>query len=73
MALPLIEIERKLAKRRQLSGGYENLPQNFGEGCERGETLKIIAEKLGDISHETVRKALKIIEYGSEELKEKVR
>jgi len=70
MALPLIEIERKLAEKRKKEGkSPKDLPQNFGEG---GETLKIVAERIG-VSHETVRRALWLIEHAQEEELDKLR
>ena len=73
VALPLIEIERELAKNRKLSTlkkGNE-LPdtQNFGE---RGESLKIIADRIG-VSHEILRQALYVMEHASEDDLEKLR
>jgi len=66
-ALPLIEIERELAKKRKLStlkkGDELPDPQKFGE---RGEALELVAKKIG-VSHETIRQALWLIENAPKE------
>jgi hypothetical protein len=71
--LPLLEIERELARRRQLSnlkkGEEAPVPQNFGE---RGEAAEIVAGKIG-VSDELIRQALWLRENAPEEELEKLR
>lgn len=66
-AIPLLEIERQRARERMLRG---DPTQIFGEGM----TNEIIGKLIG-LSHETVRKALYIVEHGDviPGLKEKLR
>jgi len=59
MALPLIEMERELARERMLKG---NPTQKFAEG----EALEIIAKKIG-INRTTIRQALWLMEHASKE------
>jgi hypothetical protein len=57
MALPLLEIERELARRRQIELGRTHgtpLSQNFGEG---GKAAEIVVRKIG-VSDELIRQAL---------------
>ncbi len=61
-AVPLLDIERELARQRMLAGVRDPTPI-LGEG---GETLDIIGSLIG-IGRETVRKALYIVDYGAEE------
>jgi hypothetical protein len=69
--LPLLEIERELARRRQRLGGMykSELPQNFGE---RGEAAEIVAGKIG-VSDELIRQALWLRENAPEEELERLR
>jgi len=64
-ALPLIEMERELAKERMLKG---DPTQKFAEG----EALEIVAKKIG-ISRTTIRQALWLIENASKEELDKLR
>jgi len=64
MALPLIEIERNLAKKRKQAGKpLKDLVQNFGQG---GRTLEIVADRIG-VSDELLRQALYVMAHASEE------
>ena len=77
LAYPLLEIERELAKQRQSKAG-----ELFGKGknssssnelkLSEGQARDIVA-KVAGLSPTTFQRAVKIIEKGSEELKEKVR
>jgi len=62
-AIPLVEIERALAKERQGTRTDLTFPKILGNV---GDTNEIIGEYVGT-SHELVRQALYIVEYGSEE------
>jgi len=65
MALPLIEIERELARRRMLRGDPR---QKFAEG----KATEVVGRKIG-VSHEIVRQALWLIENAPREEVEKLR
>ena len=65
--LPLLEIERELARRRQIELGRTHgtpLRQNFGEG---GKAAEIVAGKIG-VSDELIRQALWLRENAPEEV-----
>jgi len=64
-ALPLIEIERELAKKRMLAG-------NPVPNLDKGRTTEIVAKKIG-ISHGLLEMALWLIENAPEEELDKVR
>lgn len=68
LTVPLLEIERELAKQRMLAG--KTLSSN--ELGVKGQARDIVAKKIG-VSPTTFQRALTIIEKGSEDLKEKVR
>jgi N6-adenosine-specific RNA methylase IME4 len=75
LAYPLLEIERELARQRQLSklkhvGKRVSLGSN--EHNEQGKARDIVAKKVG-LSPITFQRAITIIEKVPEELKEKVR
>jgi len=65
MALPLLEIEKELAKERMLNG-------TLASNGTRGKATENVAKTVG-VSTRTLERAKKIIEKGSEELKERVR
>ena len=69
MGMPLLEIEKELAKQRQLKG----LPSNGGK-VDKHESSAVgqVAKKIG-LSEKTIERAKKIIEKAPEEVKEKVR
>jgi len=76
LAYPLLEIERELARQRQLSKlkPFQNNPQ-FGSNepnSETGRARDIVARRAG-LSPTTFQRAVKIIEEAPERLKEKVR
>jgi len=73
MALPLLEIERELARRRQLSTlkrGREAPVHQFFD--ERGQALDRFAEKVGS-NRETVNEALWLLKNAPKEELEKLR
>jgi N6-adenosine-specific RNA methylase IME4 len=82
IALKLEEIESKKAKLRQLSSlkQFQNnqeevessVTPDLGERQEKGEALEIAAKTVG-LGYETVRKAKKVLEKASEEVKQDVR
>ena len=55
MAIPLLEIERELAKQRQQKAGElfgrGKLGQNFAEPISEGRALELFAEKVGGKSY----------------------
>jgi hypothetical protein len=65
MSLPLIEVEKELAKQRMMRGTPS---QNFGEG----RALEVVGKKIG-VSDETLRMALKVLEKAPQEELEKLR
>lgn len=65
MALPLLEIEKELAKERMLNG-------TLASNGTRGKATENVAKTVG-VSTRTLERAKKIIEKGPEELKERVR
>jgi len=68
-ALPLIEIERKLAEKRKKAGKpLKDLDPNL----EQGRTLEIVAKKIG-VSHGLLGMALWLIENAPEEELDKLR
>jgi ParB-like chromosome segregation protein Spo0J len=66
LALPLLQIERELARQRQLKG---TLASNE---AEVGKAAEIIGSKIG-LSRATLERAIAIIAKGPKELKDKVR
>jgi len=66
MAKPLIEIEKELAKQRQLKG--ETLPENSG----KGEALDIVGSKIG-VSGDIIEQALWLMENAPKEELAKLR
>ena len=75
LAYPLLEVERELAKQRQLSRLQfvrDNISSSSFELNDKGQARDIVARTAG-LSPTTFHRAVKIIEKGSEELKEKVR
>lgn len=75
LAYPLLEIERQLAKQRQLATlkkGNKLPISSFELNGEKGQSRDIVARKAG-LSPITFQRAVKIIEEGSEEIKENVR
>jgi hypothetical protein len=79
LALPLLEVERELAKQRQTAGRSQHkfLPnegkvsQDLLNKHDR-ESTTIVAKSAG-LSSSTFQRAVKVIERGSEQLKEKTR
>jgi len=70
MALPLIEIERNLARKRKQAGKpLKDLVQNSGQG---DRTLEIVADRIG-VSDELLRQALYVMKHASEEDLAKIR
>ncbi len=67
LGIPLLEIEKELARKRQLSG--KTLPSNDGKV---GESTEIVAKEIG-LSKTTFERAKKIIEKAPEETKENLR
>lgn len=66
MAIPLLEIEKELAKERQLAG------KTLSSNELKGQARDIVASKVG-VSATTFQRATVILEKGSEKLKEKTR
>jgi ParB-like chromosome segregation protein Spo0J len=66
LALPLLQIERELARQRQLKG---TLPPNGGKV---GEAAEIVGKRVG-LSARTFERAITVITKAPEELKDKVR
>lgn len=77
VAKPLIELERKLAAERHKASLPKKGQQDFQPASAKdlgntGKAYEKVAERLGT-SHETLRKAIKIIEEAPEELQQDVR
>jgi ParB-like chromosome segregation protein Spo0J len=66
LALPLLEIEKELARQRQLKG------TSASNEAEVGKATEIIGSKIG-LSRATLERAIAIIAKGPKELKDKVR
>jgi ParB-like chromosome segregation protein Spo0J len=86
LAIPLLEIEKELAKQRQielagkrvgkswetLGSNEPKVLNNFPTTEQKGKTVELVAKKVG-LSPKTFQRAIKIIEKAPEEVKEKVR
>jgi DNA modification methylase len=76
LAYPLLEIERELAKQRMRAAGKIGRNIQLGVGSnepapKEGKARDVVAKAVG-LSPITFHRAVKIIENGSEDLKEKV-
>jgi hypothetical protein len=70
LGYPLLEIDRELAKQRQLAGVSIETQETFSSNeLEVGQARDLTAKKIG-LSPTTFQRALAIIEKGPEELKE---
>lgn len=65
LGFPLLAIEKEFAKERQLKGGLASIEA-------KGKASEQVAKKMG-LSRATFERAQKVIEKGSEKLKEKLR
>ncbi len=69
LGIPLLEIERQLAEKRQLDAG-DSIP--LASNDAKGKSSEIVAKKLG-MSGTTFERAKKIIEKAPEEVKKRLR
>ena len=78
LGVPLLEIEQKLAKKRQVAGGKNGRNVQLGLASDdakpvfKGKATAAVAKKVG-ISTRTFERGKKIIEKASEEDKQKLR
>jgi ParB-like chromosome segregation protein Spo0J len=78
LALPLLEIEKALAKKRQSKGGKNGRDMQLGVASDDAEqepkakATELVAKKVG-VSTRTLERGKKIIEKGSEDEKQKLR
>lgn len=79
LGVPLLEIEKKLAKKRQIEGGKKGRDLQLGlasknslPNIKKGKATAIVAKKIG-LSTRTFERGKKIIERASEEEKQKLR
>ena len=80
LAVPLLEIEKALAKKRQSKGGRNGRDLQLGVASEdsfpepefRGKAAEAVAKKAG-VSTRTLERGKKIIEKASEDEKQKLR
>jgi len=72
LGFPLLDIEKKLAKERQIEMGKTHGNDPLGSFEHKGKARDIVARTIG-LSPITFQRALTIIEKAPEELKEKVR
>jgi len=69
LGIPLLDIERQLAEKRQLEAG-DSIP--LAPDDTKGKSSEIVAKKIG-VSGTTFERARKIIENAPEEIKKKLR
>lgn len=79
LGVPLLEIEKKLAKKRQIDGGKKGRDKQLGlapiganSTSKKGKASAIVAKKIG-LSTRTFERGKKIIEKATEEEKQKLR
>ena len=78
LAVPLLEIEKALAKKRQSNGGKRGrdiqlgLASNDAEPSPKSKATDIVAKKIG-LSTRTIERGKKIMEKASEDEKRKLR
>jgi ParB-like chromosome segregation protein Spo0J len=78
LAVPLLEIEKALAKKRQSKGGKNGRDMQLGLASEDAEVepkakaAEVVAKKVG-VSTRTLERGKKIIEKASEDDKQKLR
>jgi len=79
LGVPLLEIEKKLAKKRQIEGGKKGRSQQLGlvssdanPSPKKEKATAIVAKKIG-LSTRTFERGKKIFEKASEEEKQKLR
>ena len=78
LGVPLLEIEQKLAKKRQVAGGKNGRNVQLGLASDdakpvfKGKATAAVAKKLG-VSTRTFERGKKIVEKASEEEKQKLR
>jgi ParB-like chromosome segregation protein Spo0J len=79
LGVPLLEIEKKLAKKRQIEGGKNGRNKQLGlvsngptSLSKKGKATAIVAKKIG-LSTRTFERGKKIIEKATEEEKQKLR
>ncbi len=80
LAVPLLEIEKALAKKRQSKGGKNELNKQLGVAPEdaefehepKGKAVEVVAKKAG-VSSRTLERGKKILEEASEDEKQKLR
>jgi ParB-like chromosome segregation protein Spo0J len=79
LGVPLLEIEKKLAKKRQVQGGKKGREIQLGlaskstsPSIKKGKASAIVAKKIG-LSTRTFERGKKIFEKASEEEKQKLR
>jgi len=78
LAVPLLEIERALAKKRQAQGGKNGRNLQLGLASEdeepelKAKATEVVAKKAG-VSTRTFERGKKILEEGSEDDKQKLR
>jgi ParB-like chromosome segregation protein Spo0J len=78
LAVPLLEIEKELAKKRQLKGGKNGRDMQLGLASDDAEpepklkATEVVAKKAG-VSTRTFERGKKIIEKASEDDKQKLR
>jgi ParB-like chromosome segregation protein Spo0J len=80
LAVPLMEIEKALAKKRQSMGGKNGRDMQLGLASDdsfpapelRGKAAEVVAKKAG-VSTRTLERGKKIIEKASEDEKQKLR
>jgi ParB-like chromosome segregation protein Spo0J len=79
LGVPLLEIEKKLAKKRQIDGGKKGRNNQLGlasndtnPASKKGKASAIVAKKIG-LSTRTFERGKKIIEKATEEEKQKLR
>lgn len=79
LGIPLLEIEKKLAKKRQVHGGKKGrdiqlglVSKNALPSIKKGKATTIVAKKIG-LSTRIFERGKKIVEKASEEEKQKLR
>jgi ParB-like chromosome segregation protein Spo0J len=80
LAVPLLEIEKALAKKRQSKGGKNELDKQQGVAPEdaefelepKGKAVEVVAKRAG-VSPRTLERGKKILEEASEDEKQKLR
>ena len=79
LGVPLLEIEKKLAKKRQIEGGKKGrdlqldlVSEDAIPHIKKGKATAIVAKKIG-LSTRTFERGKKLIESASEEEKQKLR